>query len=70
MDKTARIGRYIKSPVVPGEPYKSYIPADLPFMPAIDMTDISLVLSIANNALDRLDGMSMVLPDPSLLIIV
>lgn len=68
MDKKSRIGRYITSSVVPGEPCKSYIPVDLPFKPAIDMTDISLVLSIANNALGRLDGMSMVLPDPSLFI--
>ncbi len=68
MDKTSRIGRYIKSSLVPGEPYKSYIPVDLPFEPAIDMVDISLILEKANNALGRLDGMSMVLPDPSLFI--
>ena len=68
MDKTSRIGRYIKSSLVPGEPYKSYIPVDLPFEPAIDMTDISLILEKANNALGRLDGMSMALPDPSLFI--
>lgn len=68
MDKISRIGRYITSSLAPGEPYKSYIPVDLPFEPAIDMTDISLILEKANNALGRLDGMSMVLPDPSLFI--
>ena len=53
MDKISRIGRYITSSLAPGEPYKSYIPVDLPFEPAIDMTDISLILEKANNALGR-----------------
>lgn len=65
MNKASRIGRYIKSSVVGGESYQSYIPADLPFKPAIEMTDVSPILEKANIALGRLDGVSMILPDPS-----
>ena len=66
MDKTTRIGEYIKSSAVMGETYQSYIPKNLPFSPAIDMGDIYPLLDKANIALGRLDGMSMMLPHPLL----
>lgn len=66
MDKSARIGRYVKGPSVGGEYYKAYVPAPLPFQPPIDMEALYPLLDKANTAIGRLDGMSMVLPDPSL----
>ncbi len=68
MDKKARIGRYIKGSVAGGEHYNAYVPTDLPFSPPLDMAGITPLLEKANIALGRLDGMSMVLPDPSLFI--
>ena len=66
MDKRLRVGKYLKSSAVAGERYNTYIPQPLPFSPALDMADIYPLLDKANVALGRLDGMSMVLPDPSL----
>jgi len=63
---TKRIGQYVKSSVVGGEAYGAYVPPNLPPDPALDMTDIYPLLDQANTALGRLDGMSMVLPDPAL----
>lgn len=66
MDKKKRIGHYIKSSVVAGESYSAYIPKPLPPHPTLDMNELYPLLDQANTALGRLDGMSMVLPDPSL----
>lgn len=65
-DIKQRIGRYIKSSVVGGERYEAYLPPPLPPVPSIDMASLFLLLDQANTALGRLDGMSMVLPDPHL----
>lgn len=65
LDKNQRIGRYIKSSTA-GESYEAYIPSDLPPAPPLDMNDLYSLLDKANIALGRLDGMSIVLPDPSL----
>jgi len=51
---------------VGGEHYQAYMPNDLPPEPALDMTELYSLLDRANTALGRLDGMGMVLPDPSL----
>lgn len=66
MDKKQRIGKYIKSSIVGGESYNAYVPQSLPPKPALDMHNLYPLLDQANTALGRLDGMSMVLPDPSL----
>jgi Fic family protein len=60
-----RLGRYIKSSLA-GEAYESYVPKPLPPVPPIDMSGIFLLLDQANVALGRLDGLSLILPDPSL----
>src|SRR3990167_10253009 len=65
MNKKSRVGHYIKSSVVGGEFYQSYVPASLPFNPPLDMTDLLPLLDQANIALGRLDAVSMILPDPS-----
>jgi Fic family protein len=64
--KKDRIGRYVKSSIVSGESFNSYIPSSLPPEPPIDMSEIYPLLDKANTALGRLDGISMILPDPSL----
>ena len=62
----SRIGQYVKSSAVAGEVYNAYVPPKLPPDPPLDMKDLYPLLDRANTALGRLDGMSMVLPDPSL----
>ena len=66
MENKKRLGRYIRSPVVAGEYYDSYIPKPLPPEPPLDMDELYPLLDRANGALGRLDGMSAVLPDTSL----
>ena len=60
-----RIGQYVKS-AVGGESYSAYMPSPLPPDPPLKMEELYLLLDQASVALGRLDGMSMVLPDPSL----
>jgi Fic family protein len=60
-----RIGQYVKS-AVGGESYSAYVPSPLPPDPPLKMEELYLLLDQASVALGRLDGMSMVLPDPSL----
>lgn len=66
IDKKQRIGRFIKSSAVAGEHYETYLPMPLPPKPALDIESLFPLLDQANTALGRLDGMSMVLPDPHL----
>lgn len=60
-----RVGDSIQCSVA-GEVYNAYIPKALPPVPAIDMEKIYPLLDKANVALGRLDGLSIILPDPSL----
>lgn len=64
-----RVGDYIKCSVA-GENYSSYVPRTLPPVPAIEMEKIYPLLDKANVALGRLDGLSIILPDPSLFLYV
>jgi Fic family protein len=66
MEQDQRIGRYVKSSAVAGEQYCAYIPKPLPPVPALRLNPLYPLLDQANTAIGRLDGMSMVLPDPSL----
>lgn len=63
--KSERIGEYIRSSVT-GEIYSAYVPKPLPPMPPLEMEKIYPLLDQANIALGRLDGLSIILPDPSL----
>jgi len=65
MDKKQRIGEYVRCSIGDAE-YRAYMPKSLPPAPPLDMNELYLLLDQANTALGRLDGMSMVLPDPSL----
>ncbi len=67
MDVKQRVGQYIRSSAVGGEHYVTYIPQSLPpTNPPLDMEGIYLLLDQASTALGRLDGMGVLLPDPSL----
>ena len=66
MDKSKRIGHFLKNSVVGSEPYNAYVPKKLPPDPPLDINDLLPLLEKAITAIARLDGMSMVLPDPSL----
>lgn len=66
MDKSERIGEKVPCSAVAGEHYTAYVPRPLPPAPPLDLTDIYPLLDQANAAIGRLDGMSMVLPDPAL----
>jgi len=61
-----RIGRQVECSVVGGEYYTAYVPQNLPPVPPLAMDDLYPLLDKASTAIGRLDGMSMVLPDPSL----
>lgn len=60
-----RIGKHVKCTTA-GEVYYTYEPKPLPPVPAIEMEQIYPLLDKANVALGRLDGLSVILPDPSL----
>ena len=60
-----RAGTYVKQP----NDYRAFIPADLPPDPPIEMDpEITKLLSDADRALGRLDGIATVLPNPNLFV--
>ncbi|MCB0370191.1 MAG: Fic family protein, partial [Bdellovibrionales bacterium] len=61
-----RVGTYLKASVVGGESYNTYVPQKLPPNPTLDIEELLPLLEKAISAISRLDGMSMVLPDPAL----
>lgn len=61
-----RIGQLVKCSVAGDESYTAYVPKNLPPIPPLEMDDLYPLLDKASTAIGRLDGMSMVLPDPSL----
>ncbi len=61
-----RIGRQVKCSAVGGEHYTAYVPKNLPPVPPLEMDELYPLLDQATTAIGRLDGISMVLPDPSL----
>ncbi len=62
---TGRAGRYVRQP----ERYRAFIPAGLPPQPPIAIDDeLQTLLSEADRALGRLDGVSELLPDADLFV--
>lgn len=57
----SRLGRIVET-VVGGETVRAHVPADLPPTPPIDISSLISVLSLAERALGRLDGISLMLP--------
>lgn len=68
MRDSNRVGRFIKTSPTGGETYRAYVPHPLPPDPPLDLTAVYPLLDRANIALGRLDGISLLLPDPSLFI--
>lgn len=62
---STRVGKQVQCSVA-GEIYHTYEPKKLPPIPAIEMEKIYVLLDQANIALGRLDGLGIILPDPSL----
>lgn len=63
-----RAGRYVTSSTS-GEPFKAFIPHPLPPEPALQLDSThNELMEKANLALGRLDGLAILLPDPSLFI--
>ncbi len=61
-------GKLVKSSSVGPEPFYAYIPNDLPPNPPIDLSELQGLLEKASSSLGRLDGISSVLPDISIII--
>src|SRR5579862_8339788 len=60
-----RAGRYVKQP----SDYSAFIPSPLPPYPPLRMdAEITRLLSDADRALGRLDGVASVLPSPNLFV--
>lgn len=62
-----RLGTYFKSKTT-GENYQAFIPPMLPPEPVINLISLQGLLSKANQAIGKLDGVSEVLPDSNLLL--
>jgi len=56
-----RLGRFMETPVG-GEIVRAFVPPPLPPVPAIDVLELLDRLSLAERALGRLDGITMLLP--------
>lgn len=65
MPPAGRLGRYVLHRI-PQESYRAYVPPPLPPDPPVAMTGLELLLERANQALGRLDGIAIILPDPDL----
>ncbi|MBV9156026.1 MAG: Fic family protein [Acidobacteriaceae bacterium] len=59
------MGRYVTCRI-PQESYRAYIPPPLPPNPPVDLSGLESLLERANQALGRLDGIALVIPDPDL----
>jgi len=60
-------GTFLKSTLVAGEQYNTYIPGPLPPVPEIVMSEIAEWLEKANLAIGELNGITSTVPDPSVL---
>jgi Fic family protein len=60
-DFEQRLGRFVETPVA-GEIVRAFVPPPLPPIPAIDVLALLDRLSLAERALGRLDGITMLLP--------
>jgi Fic family protein len=56
-----RLGRFVETPVA-GETARAFVPPPLPPTPPIDILPLLEYLSLAERALGRLDGVTMLLP--------
>lgn len=60
-DPSQRLGRFVETPIA-GETVRAFVPPPLPPVPTIDVLGLLDRLSLAERALGRLDGITMLLP--------
>ncbi len=60
-ESNLRLGRFVETPVA-GEVVRAFVPPPLPPVPPIDVLGLLERLSLAERALGRLDGITMLLP--------
>ena len=65
IEHNARLGRHVETPVA-GEVVRAFVPPPLPPAPSINVMDLLERLSLAERALGRLDGISLLLPKQEL----
>src|SRR5271170_2333423 len=63
--KNSRLGTYVTKKFG-HESFRAFVPPPLPPDPPLKLDPLQLLLEEANQALGRLDGLTSVLPDPSL----
>ncbi len=63
----SRLGRHVTT-AVGGERVRAFVPPTLPPSPPIDLGRLQILLDRANQAIGRLDGTGLILPDPELFI--
>lgn len=67
--RTRQLGRYIVTSYGPeAESVRAFVPPPLPPIPPVSLDGLQILMEQANQALGRLDGLSLSLPDPSLFI--
>src|SRR6476660_1867863 len=64
-EHASRIGRYVET-VSGGEVVRAYVPQPLPPLPPVRLDGLLSRLSAADQAVGRLDGISVLLPDKGL----
>ncbi len=62
-----RLGQHVQTAAA-GERFNAFIPPPLPPDPAIDLSAIQPLLERANQAIGRLDGAGLILPNPDLFV--
>jgi Fic family protein len=66
-DHSTRLGKYVNKSLQ-GETVKAFVPPPLPPVPPVDLTRFQVLLEQANQAIGRLDGLTSLMPDVSLLL--
>ena len=65
--RTRQLGRYVVTTYGPeAENVRAFVPPPLPPIPPVSLDGLQRLLEQANQALGRLDGLTLSLPDPSL----
>ena len=65
--RSGRMGRFVESRVA-GEVVRAFVPPPLPPEPAVHILNLLPLVSSADRAVGRLDGITMLLPRPELLL--
>lgn len=65
MEANTRTGHYV-SRTFGGETVRAFVPPPLPPIPPLDLSRLQAKLEKASESLGRLDGLALLLPDPSL----